>query len=141
VHLVDDVDLELPLRRRVTHRFAQLTHLVDAIVGCAVNFDHVEMRSLGDRLAGRILDVEIRVGSIRAIQRFGEDSRGRGLSRAARADEQIGMRDPLARDRILQRAHNVVLAHNVIKRLRPPFARDYLVGRGQAVVMKMKVEK
>jgi hypothetical protein len=35
----------------------------------------------------------------------------------------------------------MILAYDVIERLRPPFARDYLVGRGQAGVMKLKVEK
>ena len=42
VHFVDDVDLELPFARRVTHVVAQLAHLLDAVVARAVDFENVE---------------------------------------------------------------------------------------------------
>jgi hypothetical protein len=99
------------------------------------------MRAVSDGLACGIVYVEIRVGPVRAVERFREDSRRRRFSCAAWADEEVGVRDPLARNRIFQGPHNMILAYDVIERLRPPFARDYLVGRGQAGVMKLKVEK
>jgi hypothetical protein len=51
------------------------------------------------------------------------------------------VRDTLAGDGVLQCSHNVVLAHNVVERLWPPFARDDLVGRRQAVRRELKVER
>jgi hypothetical protein len=43
VHLVDDVDLELALGRRVADGVAQVAHLLDAVVRGAVDLDHVEV--------------------------------------------------------------------------------------------------
>ena len=50
-----------------------------------------------------------------------------GLARAARAHEQVGVGDAVARDRVLQRAHHVVLPDDFVERLRAPFARNHLV--------------
>ena len=48
VHLVDDVDLVAALGRGVADVVAQVAHLLDAVVGGAVDFEHVEAAALGD---------------------------------------------------------------------------------------------
>src|SRR5262245_8375124 len=90
------------------------------------------MRALGDRLARGIVGVEVRIRPVGAVEGLGKDARRRSLARAAWTDEQIRMRDPSARDGVFQRAHDVVLADDVIKRLGPPLARDNLVGGGHS---------
>ena len=52
VHLVDDVDLVLPVRRGVADVVAQFAHLLDAVVAGAVDFQHVQAAALGDLAAG-----------------------------------------------------------------------------------------
>src|SRR5439155_20440235 len=42
VHFVDDVDLEMPFARGVTHIVAQLSHLFDAIITRAVDLQNIE---------------------------------------------------------------------------------------------------
>ena len=51
-----------------------------------------------------------------AVQRLGEDLGERGLAGAARAGEQVGMRDAILLDRGLQGAHDMFLAHDVGER-------------------------
>ena len=87
MHLVDDVDLEPPLRRRVAHGLAQLAHLLDAVVRGAVNLDHVEAGAVGDGLADGIFRIKVRLGSGAAVEGLGEDPRHAGLASAPRADE------------------------------------------------------
>ena len=53
------------------------------------------------------------VGPVHAVQAGGEDLRHRGLAGAARADEQVGVVDPVARDGVGQRAHDVLLADHL----------------------------
>src|SRR6266536_5842576 len=48
VHLVDDVDLETGLRRRVAHVVAQLAHVINAAVTRAIDLDYVEAVARGD---------------------------------------------------------------------------------------------
>ena len=51
-----------------------------------------------------------------AVQRLREDLGERGLAGAARAGEQVGMRDAILLDRGLQGAHDMFLAHDVGER-------------------------
>jgi len=53
VHFVDDVDLEGALGRRVLAVLAQVTDLIDRIVGRPVDLDHIHAVSSHDRLADR----------------------------------------------------------------------------------------
>ena len=45
-----------------------------------------------------------------AIERFGDQARGRGLAHPSNAGEQEGMRDPPALDRVGERLHHRILA-------------------------------
>ncbi len=92
VHLVDDVDLELSLRGHVAGRLAQVAHLVDAVVRGAVDLDHVQVAPLGDRDDRGIRGVKVGVGPARAVEGLREDPRDRGLARAPRPDEKVGVR-------------------------------------------------
>ena len=50
---------------------------------------------------------------------------------ATRPHEEVSVGDALAGDRILQRAHHMVLPDNVVERLGPPLAGNDLVGGGR----------
>ena len=65
-----------------------------------------------------------------AIERFGQNARGRSLSNSARTDEEVGVREAILLDRILQRARDVRLAHEIVKCLRSIFAGENFVTHG-----------
>src|SRR5262249_21315250 len=54
-----------------------------------------------------------------AVERLGEDARGRGLADAAGAGEEVGVRDASRLDRPRQHLAHVVLADEVGEHLRP----------------------
>ena len=64
------------------------------------------------------------VGPVHAVERLGQDAGGRRLADAAGAGEQIGVADAVAGDRLLQRAGDVLLADQLLERLRPIAASD-----------------
>ena len=87
VHFVDDVDFVARLGRRVADIFAQLAHLLDAVVARAVDFQNVERIAGGDFLAVIARAVRIDRRPFLAIERFGQNTGGRSLSDPARTDE------------------------------------------------------
>ena len=68
------------------------------------------------------------VGPVHAVQRPRQDARGRRLADAARPGEHERLRQAAARQRVAQRPRHRLLADDVVEPLRPPFARDDLVG-------------
>ena len=136
VHFVDDVDFEFPLGRRVAHVVAQFAHLLDAVVARAVDFEHVEAVAAGDFLAA-VAHAAGRDGRpVHAIERLGQDARGRGFPDAARPDEKIGVREAILLDRILERARDVLLADQIVERLRPIFSREDLIAHAPNLVRR-----
>src|SRR5262249_9348452 len=51
VHLVDQINFVTPLGRRIPAVLAQLPHVLDAVVACAVDLDHVKAVAAGDLAA------------------------------------------------------------------------------------------
>ncbi len=105
VHFVDDVDLVARGDRLVADAFDQLADVVHAGAAGGVHLHHVDMAVLGDGgallafTAGRDGDVALPVRAD-AVQRAGDDPRGRRLADAADARQHVGMRDPTAVDRV-----------------------------------------
>jgi hypothetical protein len=69
------------------------------------------------------------VGPLIAVQAGGEDLGHAGLAGPARADEQVGVMDLVALDRVGQRAHHVLLADDVGERARAVAAVERGAGR------------
>src|SRR2546428_9323653 len=89
VHLVDDVDLETGLRRRVAHVVAQLAHVIDAAVARAVDLDYVEAVARGDLPAVIAYSARRDRRTFLAIERFRQNAGCRSFADAARSDKQI----------------------------------------------------
>ena len=136
MHFVDDVDLELALGRRITNVVAQLAHLFDAVVARAVDLEHVETVAAGDFLAAVAYAAGCDGRPVNAIERFGQDARGRGFADSARPDEKIGVREPILLDRVLQRPRDVLLADEIVERLRAVFSRKNLVAHAPNLVRR-----
>ena len=98
VDFVDDIDLVARLVGGIVDLLPQVADIVDAAVAGGINLDHIQGPALGDGLAhgAGIARLALAVGE--AVDRLGQDARGAGLAGAARAAEEIGVRDaPLAR--------------------------------------------
>ncbi len=128
VDLVDDVDLVAPLGRREEHAADDLlANVVDAGARRGVELVDVGMAPLGDLDALLARAVGIGSRALLAVERLGEDARRGGLARAARPGEQVGVRDLAVGDRVSQRALDVLLTDDGVKRLRPVLAVEGLV--------------
>ena len=117
VGLVEDVDLPVPAGGGVADALAQLADVVDRAIGGSVHLDHVERAAGGDRYARFALATRRQRRSVDAVERAGEDLGERGLAGAARADEEVGMVDAIALDRVSQGAHHVLLADDLVEGL------------------------
>ena len=140
VHFVDDVDLEMPFARRVTDVVAQLAHLLDAVVARAVDLEHVEAVARRDFLAA-VADAAGRDGrAVHAIERLRQDARRRCFPDAARPDKQIGVREPILLDRVLERAGDVRLPDQIVERLRAIFSGENLIAHVPNLVRPVACE-
>ena len=133
VDFVDDVDLVACGHRSIAHRVGHRADVVDPVVRGGVHFDHVDMAALGDRPArlahpARINGRPALAISADAVQRLGDQPRGAGLADPAHAGHQKRMRQPLAPDRIAQRANHRFLADQLGECLRTVFARENAIG-------------
>ena len=135
VHFVDDVDLETRRDRAVAHPLDQLADVVDPGAAGRVHLDHVDMAILADR--GAVLAGAAGIGrrpaaavGPDAVQRPRDDPGGGGLSDAADAGQDEGMRQPARGDRVGERPHRRVLADEVGEAARSVGAREHPVGPG-----------
>ena len=133
VNFVDNIDLVACRDRGIAHRLDDLAHVVDASVAGGVHLDHVDMAAFrdGDTRLAHAARIDRRAAlPIRpnTIQRFGDQARGRGLAHPAHAGHQEGMGQPVARDRIGERADHRFLPDQFRKGLGPVFAREHAIG-------------
>ncbi len=122
MRLIDNVELHPQLGRRVLDLLAQVANVIDPAIRRRVDLDNVDRRAGVDRIAGSTV-IAGTIGRIRieAVDGFGEQARGAGLPGAARTAEEVRVRHPIERDRVLQRACDVLLTYQLIrvKRGRP----------------------
>jgi hypothetical protein len=127
VHLVDEIDFVTPFGRRIPNVLAQLAHVLDAVVTCAVDFDHVETVAASDLAAVVAHTAWRNRRALNAIKRLCQNSCRRSFANAARANKKIRVREPVLRHRIFQRARDVGLADQIVKRLRAILSGENLV--------------
>jgi hypothetical protein len=76
VHLVDDVNFEAALRRRVTNVVPQLAHVVDPAIARCVQLNNIEAVSNGDFAAIITFAARRYRRAVDAIEGFCQDARG-----------------------------------------------------------------
>jgi hypothetical protein len=92
--------------------------LDNAIIGKAVQTLMGCYRAFRDLDATRVVDVEVHLRSVGAVEAFGKDAGDGSFARAARTAEQIGVRDALLLDGIGQCLGNMLLPHDIAEALR-----------------------
>ena len=121
VGLVDDVDLVSTRRRRVDGLLAQLPGIIDAAVRGSVQFHDIHgAGAVGGQLhAAAALPAGLGGRPLLAVERAGQDARGRGLAAPTWAGEQVGVVRPARLERTLERLGHVLLADHLSQRARP----------------------
>ena len=140
MHFVDQVDLVTPLGWRVSNVFTELPDVFDTVVAGTINLDHVETVAGGNLAAVIAFAARCDRGSFYAIERLRQNSRGRCLSDAARADEEVRVSKPVLRDRVFQRARDMGLADQVVESLGPVFPGENLVTHALNLAKKLACE-
>ncbi len=114
VHFVDDVDFVACRHSGVAHSLNNLAHIVDARVACGIHFDDVDMPTFGDGNAwlARATGVNgwpaLPVNSD-AVERFGNQTRGRSLAHPAHTSHQKRMRQSVTFNGIAECLHHGIL--------------------------------
>ena len=124
VHLVDHVHLAAAGRAEAEmDALDEVAHRLDAVVRRRVELDEVEEGPRRDRAAVLALAARLAVvAQVQAVERPRQDARGRGLARAARAGEEVGVADAVLPHRVAERDRDVVLADQLGEPLRAVFA-------------------
>ena len=133
VDLVDDVELVAAAHGGVADAVDDLlAHVVDARARRGVELVDVGVLAGGDQPALLARAVGQVAGGLLAHERLREDARHGGLARAARAAEEVGVARAPLEDGVLEGRHDVLLAHDVGKRLRAvlPVKRFHAAPRG-----------
>ncbi|MNG08264.1 hypothetical protein D3C84_916110 [compost metagenome] len=120
MHFINDIHFTADFGRRIFHLVPEITYLFNAPVRRCINFLHIHDIPRGDPQTGWAFIAWLSAFISLAIDSFGEHFGGTCLACTPRSTEQIGMRNPLFTNCILQRLNNVLLSYHVMKRLRPP---------------------
>ncbi len=130
VDFVDDIDLVRPLGGHVLDLLPQVPDFVDAPVGGAVDFQHVQGGAVGDLPADLAGVVGVGRGALLAVEGLGQDAGHRGLADAPGAAEQKSVGHPAGAQGVLQRPGDGLLAHHLLKVLGTPFPGQNLISHG-----------
>ncbi len=141
VNLVDDVNFEAPLRRHIADVVAQLAHVVDPAVARCVQLDDIETVSAGDLPAIIAFPTRPHSGPVDTIERFGQNAGRRSFPCPARPDKKIGVGQAILLNRILERAGDVRLPDDIVKRLGPVFAGKNLVAHPKTLAFMASRER
>ena len=122
MHLIDHIHLVTRSGRHQAHVLANLPHVLDAVIRGAVNLDHIDIGTGGDRGAVRARSAGLRRGHVDrgAVEALGENARGGRLADPAGSDEQKGVADSSGADGVLERPGDVLLTDDVFEGLWPP---------------------
>ena len=122
VNLVDDVDLVTAAGWRELHAPDDfLAHVLNARSACRVELVDVRMVAVRHGNAVLARAIGLSRGALLAEKRLGQQAGRGGLSRSARAREQVRMAYLVLFDGILDSSLNMLLANNVFEDLRPVF--------------------
>ena len=122
VHLVDDIHLVLADAGGIGGLVPQIPDTVHAVVGGGVDLHHVQDGAVVHPPADLALAAGISLLAVGTVHRLGKDLGAGGLAGSPGAGEQIGMADAAGAKLILQRRHDGLLAHHILKPHGPPFA-------------------
>jgi hypothetical protein len=142
VHLVDEVHLVARARGRVLHVVQQLPRVVHFRARRGVHLDEIHEATGVDLQTCRARAARFRchtlrgVGSLLAVETLGEDAGDGGLAHPAGAREEKGVVHAAALERIAERTHHVLLAHQLSECPGSILARQRGIGHWNPIVRR-----
>ena len=130
VHLVDQVHLVAPARRRILNVVEQLARVVDLGARSRVDLEQIHEPPGVDITTGAALAAGRRGHASLAVERLREDARNGRLADAARACEQERMMDASRIERVRERTSDMVLPDEFVEPARSPFTGKNEVAHG-----------
>src|SRR5439155_17600634 len=112
VRLVDHVHLVLPHGRSKTDFVAEIAHLIDAAIRGCVYLDEVEEAAFADGDARLAAIARLSVFRVRAVHGLRDKPGDRRLSGPSDPREKVRVGDLATRDRVPERARDVLLSHD-----------------------------
>ena len=126
VHLVDDIYAVAAHLRGNAHLVGQRADVVDRVVGGGVELVDAVGTAFRERAAGFTRSARFQVRSgVAAVDGLGEDAGGTGLAHAARAAEEVSVRELSPLDRVLERPGDVFLAQQRLEAVGAVFPGRY----------------
>ena len=122
MHLIDDVDLIPSFGRRISYLLADLPDIIDTIVRCGINFDHIHRCAGCDRPTGCAFITRIAIYRMLAVHCPRKDLGHGRLTGTPRATEQICMADPIRLDLVAQCLYDMILSFYIFKCIRAKFS-------------------
>jgi hypothetical protein len=126
VNLVDDVNFVISARRE-PHVLAKFAYLIDAVVTCAIDLEHIEADPFGYFAARIAYSARVDGWAVDTIYGFGQNSGCRSLSGSTRTDEKVGMSKAPLLNCVFQGPDDVILTQNIVKNPGPVFPGKDLV--------------
>jgi hypothetical protein len=142
MHFIDYVDLVSEDIGRVVHPLLQVIHVIYPAIAGLVDLDYIQRTTPVDGntrfagVAGLTFDRAL------AIDSFGQDTGGAGLSAAARAAEQIGVGNPSALNCVKESLGYMFLAGYFAECLGTPFTIKNLGSHNLFIIpQRLRVQK
>ena len=127
MHLINDVHAVLKFRRSVDDLIADITNIVNAIVGCGVHFQDVGGTSRVDGAAGGTDTARACGGGVLTVDCLSQNFGAGGLTRSARTTEKIGVGKFPGGTFVFQNGGDMILPANLIKITRSPLTVEGLM--------------
>ena len=140
MHFVDEINFVTALGRSISNVLPQLAHVFHTVIARAIDLDHVETVACRNLPAVIAFSAWRDRRSFDAIERLRQDARGRCFADAARPDKEIGVGEPVLRDRVFQRARHVRLPDQIVKSLWSIFSGENLVTHAINLTKKLMVD-
>jgi hypothetical protein len=121
VDFVYNIDFFLSEARGKIDLFAQIPNIIDAPVAGGVYFYQIDKRPIRNRQTILALSARTIFG-VGAINRFGQNTSNAGLANAPWTGKQIGMRQSVGTQSILESLDNVGLSNDFLKGLGAVFS-------------------
>ena len=115
MHLIDDVNLIFALCWTVGYFLADLTDVVNTVVGCCIDLDHIHGGSCLNGFAHGTFVAGTAVYRMFAVYCLRQDLCNRSLSGTSRSAEQVCVSDTVRLDLVGQCCHNMILSFYIVK--------------------------
>ena len=122
VHLVNDVHTFFYLGRRINRIIAQIADIINAVIRCSVDFQHIHAGTIVNASAGTAAVARIAVLRMQTVDSLCKNFGAGCLTRAAGACKQICMAHFIRHELRFDRLGHRQLADHVIKGLRTVFS-------------------